>query len=304
MTDRTTLGILLMIGFSIVAPVMDSFAKATPEEVPVLQILAARFGIQAFLLLPIAFWMQHAHRPGRGELGLHVVRALLILVATGCFFTALRFMPIANAIAIFFVEPFILTLMGGLFLGEAIGPRRIIACLVGFAGAMLVIQPSFADLGPVTLLPIVTAFCFAFYMVLTRQMATRTHPLALQGYTAIAAMLFIVPLLWGFDGSDIAALDPVWPRGLAVWTLLGVGIVSTISHLFISFALRFTPAATIAPLQYLEIVFATILGYYIFADIPDRLTVLGATIIVGSGLYVFARERALGRPARRPPPAP
>lgn len=304
MTDRTILGILFMIGFSIVAPVMDSFAKATPEEVPVLQILAARFGIQALLLMPIAIWMRHAHRPTRGELGLHVVRALLILVATGCFFTALRFMPIANAIAIFFVEPFILTLMGGLFLGEAIGARRVIACLVGFGGALLVIQPSFADLGPVTLLPVVTAFCFAFYMVLTRQMATRTHPLALQGYTAIAAMLFIVPLLWGFDGSDIAALDPVWPHGLAIWTLLGVGVVSTISHLFISFALRFAPAATIAPLQYLEIVFATILGYYIFSDIPDRLTVLGAAIIVGSGLYVFTRERTLGRRPRRPTPAP
>ncbi len=304
MTDRTTLGILFMIGFSIVAPVMDSFAKATPEEVPVLQILAARFGIQALLLLPIAFWMRHAHRPERGEIGLHLVRAVLILVATGCFFTALRYMPIANAIAIFFVEPFILTLMGGFFLGEAIGPRRIIACLVGFAGALLVIQPSFADLGPVTLLPVVTAFCFAFYMVLTRQMATRSHPLALQGYTAIAAMLLIAPLLWGFDGSGIAALDPVWPRGLAVWTLLGVGIVSTISHLFISYALRFAPAATIAPLQYLEIVFATILGYFVFSDFPDHLTMLGAGIIVASGLYVFARERALGRRPRRPTPAP
>ncbi|WP_137701389.1 DMT family transporter [Marimonas lutisalis] len=304
MSDRTTLGILFMVAFAIIAPVMDAFAKATPAAVPVLQILSARFGIQALLLLPIAILMRRAHRPGRGEMGLHLVRALLILVATGCFFTALRFMPIANAIAIFFVEPFILTLMGGLFLGEDIGPRRIIACLVGFAGALLVIQPSFDDLGAVALLPLVTAFCFAFYMVLTRQMATRTHPLALQGYTALAAMLFILPLLWAFDGSGRAALDPVWPVGLAVWTLLGVGLVSTISHLFISFALRLAPAATIAPLQYIEIVSATVLGYFIFSDIPDGLTVMGAAIIVGSGLYVFAREQAAGRRPRRPAPAP
>jgi drug/metabolite transporter (DMT)-like permease len=81
------------------------------------------------------------------------------------------------------------------------------------------------------------------------------------------------------------------PHGLAVYTLLGVGVVSTVSHLFISLALKFAPAATIAPLQYLEIVAATSLGYFVFSDIPDALTFIGIAIIVGAGLYVFARER-------------
>ena len=96
---------------------------------------------------------------------------------------------------------------------------------------------------------------------------------------------------WHNAGTGHAALDPAMPHGLAIVTLLGVGIVSTVSHLFISLALRFAPAATIAPLQYLEIVAATALGYFIFSDIPDALTVLGIFIIVGAGLYVFARER-------------
>lgn len=290
--DRTLLGILCMIGFATIAPVMDAFAKATPAYIPVMQILAFRFGIQFLSLLPMAAGLRLMHRPALRECGLHLIRALLIVVATGLFFAAIRDMPIANALAIFFVAPFIITILGGTILGEDVGPRRLIACAIGFCGALLVIQPSFEDLGLVALYPLGTALCFAFYMIMTRQMATRIHPIALQSYTAGAACLIILPLLVLYDGSGSALLDPAMPHGLAVWTLLGVGVVSTISHLFISFALRLAPAATIAPLQYLEIVAATALGYWVFNDFPDMLTWAGITIIVGSGLYVFMRERA------------
>ena len=301
--DRTVAGILCMIGFTVLAPVMDSFAKATPEVIAVGLILAVRFGFQVVTLIPLAHVLGMAHRPGARECALHLVRGVLLLVATGLFFTALRHMPIANAISIFFVEPFILTLLGGLMLGEDVGRRRIIACLVGFAGALLVIQPSFADLGVVALLPLGTALCFAGYMIMTRSMARRIHPITLQGYTAAGATVVIVPLLVLFDGTGNTALDPVVPRGLAVWTLLGVGATATVSHLFISFALRMAPAATIAPLQYLEIVAATGLGYWIFGDFPDLLTWAGIAVIVGSGLYVFARERANSIRRRPLPPA-
>lgn len=299
--DRTILGILCMIGFSLIAPIMDACAKATPEYIPVMQILAFRFGIQLIGLMPLALAFGMMPRPGLRECGLHLVRAGLIVVATGLFFTAVRYMPIANAISIFFVEPFILTLLGGLILGEEVGPRRIIACMVGFAGALLVIQPSFEDLGVVALFPLGTALCFAFYMVMTRTMAKRFHPITLQSYTALAACVIILPLLAAFDGTGNALLDPAMPHGIAIWTLLGVGVISTISHMFISFALRLAPAATIAPLQYLEIVAATALGFWVFGDFPDMLTWAGIIIIVASGLYVFMRERAL---QRRPLPAP
>src|SRR6056297_450387 len=171
--DRTLLGIFCMIAFAVIAPVMDAFAKATPEYIPVMQILAFRFGIQVLLLAPLVLWMRLLHRPDLRECGLHLIRAALIVVATGLFFTAVRYMPIANAIAIFFVEPFILTLLGGFILREEVGPRRIIACVIVFIGAIFVIQPSFQDLGLVALFPLGTALCFAFYMIMTRQMAKR-----------------------------------------------------------------------------------------------------------------------------------
>lgn len=296
-TDRTTLGILCMIAFSLIAPVMDAFAKATPAYIPVMQILAFRFSIQFLALAPVGVILRQVHRPSARECGLHLMRAALIVAATGLFFTAVRCMPIANAIAIFFVEPFILTLLGGFLLGEEVGPRRIIACIVGFIGAVFVIQPSFEDLGVVALFPLGTAFCFAFYLIMTRRMAVRMHPVTLQSYTALAACVIILPLLAVFDGTGHALLDPAMPRGNAIWLLLGVGVVSTISHVFISYALRLAPAATIAPLQYLEIVAATALGFWVFNDFPDALTWVGITIIVASGLYVFMRERAVGRAA-------
>ena len=297
--DRAVLGIVLMIGFALVAPVMDAFAKATPPEVPVAQLLLARFGIQAALLVPVALVMGLSPWCGARMLGRHMLRALTLLVATGLFFAALRAMPISNAIAIFFVAPLITTLAGGVFLNEPVGPRRILACLAGFGGALLVIRPSFADLGLVALFPLGTAACFSAYLLMTRAMARGVPPVALQLHTALAATVLVAPVLIVFNGSGVVPLDPVWPRGFAVWTLLGVGTVATVSHLFLAYALKFAPAATIAPLQYLEIVGATIIGYYAFGDFPQPLTWAGITIIVGSGLYVFAREQAQEAADRR-----
>lgn len=302
---RTSLGILLMVAFALVAPVMDATAKLIGDAVAVGQVAAARFAMQFALLLPLALAMGWLHRPGPREAGLHLVRAALILVATGCFFTALRYMPIADAIAIFFVEPFILTVLGGLLLGEPIGPRRYIACAVGFAGALLIIQPSFRDVGYAALLPLVTALLFAFYMILTRRMATRMHPIALQVHTGFAALVLALPVLWAFEGSGVGPLDPSWPAPREMWLLLLLGVIATLTHIFLSFALSLAPASLLAPIQYLEIVSATLVGYWIFNDLPDALSFAGIALIVASGLFVFFRERQMEQvPRRRPMPPP
>ncbi len=300
-TDRPLLGVLLMIGFTVVAPGMDALAKLSSETIPVGQILAFRFGVQSLLLLPLAALMGRIVWPGAPDLSLHFARAALILIATGAFFAAISVMPIADAIAIFFVEPFILTLFGAVFLGEAIGWRRILACAIGFAGALLVIRPSFAEFGAVAMLPLVTAVAVALYIILTRRMAQSLHPVALQAWTALAASALILPLLFFFSGSGVAPLDPVLPSGIYWVYLAGVGVTASISHLMISAALRFAPAASIAPLQYLEIVAATALGYLIFRDLPDGQTFAGIALIMLSGLFVILRER---RPERPAPTAP
>ena len=293
--SRTSLGIILMAGFSIVAPGMDAMVKLIGDAVAVAQVVAVRFVAQVALLLPLAFAFGWLHRPSGGEIRLHLLRAFLLFVATACFFTALRYLPLADAIAIFFVEPFVLTILGGLLLGEQVGPRRYVACAIGFAGAMLIIQPSFEEVGPAAMLPLATALFFALYMIVTRRMATRMHPVTLQIYTGAAALAFSIPLLWLFDGSGVQAFDPSWPESREMKLLIAVGLFATVSHVCISYALSLAPVTLIAPIQYLEIVTAATLGYYIFDDLPDLLTFAGIVLIVASGLFVFFRERQLDR---------
>ncbi len=294
-SDRPLLGVLLMVGFALTVPGMDALAKLAGDRIPVGQIIAFRFCIQVILLLPLAYILGLLRCPSLAEAFGHCARAVLILTATALFFTALRFMSIADAIAIFFVEPFILTLLGAAFLGERVGWRRFIACVTGFFGALLVIRPSFLAFGPVALFPLGTAVCFSLYMILTRHTARSLHPVALQAWTAVAASALILPLLVGFQGSGITPLDPTMPEGRYWAYLMGIGIGSTISHLMVSGALRFAPTATLAPLQYLEIIAATILGYLIFSDLPDAQAVIGVAIITGSGLFVIWRERHHGQ---------
>ncbi len=289
--DRPLLGILFMIAFALVAPGMDAIDIATPAEITVSQILAARFGIQSLILIPIACLFGTWVWPVWRSVWLHLVRAGALLLATALFFAAVRQMSIALAISIFFVAPLMVTLASAIFLKEPVGPRRVLACLIGFLGAIIVVRPNFADLGWVAVFPLGTAALFSTYLLLTRAMAQRLHPVTLQAQTAIAAAVLVIPALVVMDGSGFTLFDPVWPTGIAVWTLAGVGLIATVSHLFLSFSLRYAPAAVVAPLQYLEILGATVIGYFAFGDFPDGMTWIGISLIVGSGIFVLYRER-------------
>ena len=292
-TDKSpALGIFLMAGFCVFGPSIDMFAKLAGETVPLIQITAARFMVQLALLLPLALWLKCLHRPRRKEMVQHLMRGALILLATSFFFAAVQYLPLADAISIFFIEPFILTLLGALFLSEPIGWRRILACIIGFGGALLVIQPQYAQVGWAALLPIGTAICFALYLILTRQMST-SHPVTLQIYSSVAASLYLLPVILFMQSQNIPEIEVIWPDIYQAGLLLGVGASATIAHMFLTSAFRYASVGLLAPLQYLEIVTATLLGVLIFGDVPDSLTFVGISIIIGAGLYVFFRERKL-----------
>jgi len=291
--NSVTLGILFMLAFAITGPLIDLFAKLAAAEIPIGQIILSRFILQGIVLLPVAITLSIAHYPNIKELRLHFLRAALILIGTGSFVTAIKYMPLADAMAIFFVEPFMVTLLGGFVLGEIVGYRRLIACLIGFFGALFIIKPSFALFGVVALLPLLTAFSFTFYIFITRKMAQSMHPVTLQAYTALAAVIMLLPIVIWADGSNIELLDPVIPSVKATFLLFGVGIAAIVAHLFITFALSMAPATIIAPLQYFEIVTATLLGYLFFSDFPDKWTLLGVLIIILSGIYVIFRENKI-----------
>lgn len=293
--DRILPGVALMLVFCVLAPLLDVSSKLAAETVPVGQITAARFVVQGALMLPVVLAMRLNWGMGRRALGLVVLRAVFLMLSTYCFVAAIAVMPVADALAIAFVEPFILLILGRLLFGDEVGPRRIGASVVGFLGALMVIQPSLAAFGPVALFPLGTAFFFAFYMLVTRAMAATVHPVTMQLHTSLAGIAICVPGMWLLDGSGIPSLDPVMPQGIAWLWLFGVGFWAAVSHICMTYALKFAPSATLAPLHYLEIVAAVALGYMIFGDFPNAMTWAGIAVIVSSGLYIIHRERTVAR---------
>lgn len=293
--DRILAGVALMLGFCVTAPLLDVAAKLASGSVPVGQVTAARFLVQCALMAPLVPLMGLSFRVARAQWSALALRAVFLMVATFCFIAAIAVMPLADALAIAFVSPFIVLLVGKFYLGEDVGPRRVGAALVGFVGVLFVIQPSFAAFGAVALLPLGTAVFFAFYILVTRGLSRRVHPVALQFHTGLIASLICLPILWLADGTGSSMLDPVWPQGVAWAWLFGVGFFAALSHMMMTYALSLAPSATLAPLQYFELPMATLMGYLIFADFPNALALAGIAIIIAAGLYMIHRERVTAR---------
>lgn len=291
MNDRILPGILLMLGFCVTAPILDVFAKLATDTTPVMQIASARFIVQAAIMLPVLVLLRHAIPRDPSLRWPLVRRALFLGISTYCFVAATNEMPIADALAIAFVEPFILLILGKFLFGDEVGMRRIIASVVGFGGSLLVIQPSLVTFGLVALYPLGTALCFALYMLETRSLSRKMHPIPMQFATSVLTALFCSLFVGAAWIGKWDAHAPVMPEGITWLWLFGVGAASALAHIMMTYALRFAPSATLAPLHYLEIISAAILGLLVFQDFPNSLTWAGIAIIVSSGLYIIHRER-------------
>lgn len=294
-SDRILTGVALMLGFCLTAPLLDVAAKLAAANVPIGQITAARFIVQCALMAPFIWAMGLSLRVPKGQMATLIARALFLLFATFCFITAIRVMPLADALAIVFVAPFIVLLIGKFYMGEDVGSRRVGAALVGFLGVLFVIQPSFAAFGPVAIIPLGTAVSFAFYILLTRGLSHRMHPVAMQFHTGLIASLVCIPILGLAQNSGSDLFDPIWPSNIDWLWLIGVGFFATISHMMMTYALSLAPSATLAPLQYFELPVATVFGYLVFNDFPNRLSLLGIGIIIAAGLYMIHRERVVSK---------
>ena len=291
-SDSVALGISLMIGFCFLAPLLDVFAKLASEKIPVGQITTVRFVGQAFIMVFIMLLLRKPILVANQYLFHLFARAFFLIIATYCFFLAIRTMPIADAVAIVFFEPFIILLIGKFYFKDAVGIRRLLASIFGFIGVMFVIKPSFMNFGFVALYPLGTALGFALYIVITRSLSRYLDPIQIQFHTALIGSIICLPLLCIGYAFTIPSLDIVMPEGIFWFWLLGVAIFGTISHLFISFALKFASATTLAPISYIEILSSVFFGFLVFKDLPDPTAVFGMILIFSSGIYVFFRERA------------
>ena len=299
--DAPERGMLLMAGAMLLVPGMDALAKLLAAQLSPVQITFVRFAVQSgFLAVLLSVTAQLA--VPRAALPRLALGGTLVAAAVSLLFWSLAFLPLANAIAIFFVEPLILTVFSALFLGERVGWHRIGAVLVGLVGALIVIRPNWAAFGWVAVLPLLAAVCYAGQLTVIRSISAHLGAVQVQGYTGLFAALFlgVVLLAGAVIGAGEGPTAWVAPDAPAWRMLFAVGLMSAVAHMMITFAFKSTPASILAPFQYLEIISATTLGFLVFGDFPDALTWSGTAIILGAGFYVFHRERRLSRAARPP----
>ena len=289
--DRPFLGILLMLGFCVLAPLGDGIAKILGSVISVGAMVMIRFGTQAAILLPISIVAGLPIPQSRRLIQLIAIRTVLHIVGIGMMFTALKYLPLADALAIVFVMPFLLLLGGWLFANETVGAHRLGACAVGFVGTLLVIQPNFTAVGWPALLPLGVAVSFVGFIMVTRAMAKEIDPIAMQAVSGIIALTFLLPATFLLPTLDILSFDGVGKR--EIFLIIALGTLGTFAHLLMTWSLRFAPSATLAPIQYIEIPFGAVIGFILFDDLPNGLAALGIAITIAAGLYIVMRERSL-----------
>lgn len=285
--DRPMLGIAFMaLGVSIV-PMMDGIAKNLADGYPVFQIVWARFAFHLLWLLPFLLW--HGH--GRSVLfprlpGLQLLRGFFLLAATLCYFSAIALMPIADALALLFISPMVVTLLAPVVLGERVGIWRWSAVVAGFIGALIVVRPGFGVFQMASVLALGAGVFHGCYLLTTRRLAGSTNPMITLFYTGAIGLLALslaMPVLW----VPPTPTDWVW---MAV-----MGAIAAGGHFLIIKGFDRAPAPVVAPVAYTEIVAATAVGYFAFGDFPAAWTWVGIVVIVTSGLVISIREHRTRR---------
>lgn len=297
--SRQAVGALQMCAGMLIIPFLDVFAKLLGATHGPFEITFWRFFMQTALMLPFVVSLRLWAVPS-GTLILQAVRGLLLAMATVFFFAALKHLPMAEAIAIFFAQPMILTLLSALMLGERLRARRIGAIIAGMGGTLIILQPSILIFGWPAILPLGSALSMALYMVLTRKLAGNVNPYQMQFLGSVAAMIGLGLVVSSGTVFSIPGAGMSMLTGEEVLWVIGMGLAATLGHAFIVFAAGNAPANLLAPFQYVEIIGATALGYLVFSDIPAKTTVIGVGVIILSGIYLFHRERVVAmRDARR-----
>ena len=275
----------------IIVPIMDAIAKVLGDDMSPVQIVWGRFAFQFVFMGAAILLTLDASALRTTQPLVHIVRGILLAVATTFFFFSLQFLPLATAIAIFFVQPMILTLLSALLLGERIGWHRRIAVTTGFIGALIIIRPGSESFTLASLLPLAAATFFASYLALTRSVANVDHPLTMQFASAVAATVVVSLVLAAGLIGNVSNFQPSVPSAYQLGLMATIGMIAAVGHLLVVIAINRAPTSLLAPFGYAEIVSATVLGYLVFNDWPDTYTWLGISVIVSSGLYVLVRER-------------
>lgn len=293
-----------MIAAVLAVPSLDAIAKFLGASMSPLQIAFIRYCVQTVILFTVltALRRQIATPAVVAALPRLTFMGALMAGSVATLFISLLYLPLANAIAIFFVAPLILTGFGVVFLGERVGWHRRAALAVGLFGTLVVLRPNVTEFGWAAVLPLFSAAGFAGVLTVLRSMRGSLDPLRTQAVSGAFATAFLgVGCALGI-ASGVPVLALTMPTGQEWILLLLLGSLATFFQFLFTLAVRLAEASLLAPFQYLEIFAATVLGYVIFDEWPDALTFCGTAIILAAGLYVFHRERRLGLMAEKAKP--
>ena len=287
-------GLLTITCSLLIFATADAQAKYLSQNLSVLQIAwAESFGL--FLFVTVGFWPRKGWKVlSTNRLPLQIFRAVLAILSTLLYVTALRYLPLADAVAITFISPITITALSGPLLRETVGPRRWGAVAIGLLGTIIIVRPGMGMMHWAAFFALSAALAFALFSITTRMLSSTEDSatfLFYPGFVGTLALGLIVLFQWE------------WPHTvLEVVLLMGTGLSSGIGHYLLVKAYRLAPASVLAPAGYLHLLWSAFFGLLIFGDLPDQWTLLGAGILIGSGLYIFHRERSDFPPVPTPRP--
>lgn len=281
-TNNSKLGLAYMAGGMALFAATDAIAKLLTETLPAIQIVWSRqCGLLIGILIVIAIHGLKVLRTT--QLKLQIARGVLAAISATLFIIAVSYVPLVDAVAITFVAPFIVTVLGAIILKEPVGIRRWIAVSIGFIGTLIVIRPGLGVIHPASFLLIIAAAAFACRQILSRTLAGGDKTSTTIAYTAIVSWsLLSIPLAFVWQ-------TPETTREIIL--LVAIAILAAIAETLVIMALSAAQAVVVAPVQYTLLIWGTMYGFLIFGQLPDFWTLVGAVVIVATGLYTLNRER-------------
>src|SRR6266566_574500 len=289
--NRPLAGMGLMLAGTALFSLNDALGKWLVASYSVGELLLVRSVAALILLAPLIQQAGIAAFTSAPRQGLQIIRVVLSTAEVAMFFWAVSYLPLADTVTFYLAAPIYVTALSVILIGEEVGWRRWTAVVVGFAGVVLALRPSAATFTLPALIALAGSLIFALLMIATRQLRETSNTVLVAGQVG-GTFLF-----------GVMAAPPVWitpsMRDLALLSLFGVFALMALAC--INRSLTLAPASVVVPYQYTIIVWAIVLGYILFGDLPDAFTLSGAVIIIAAGLYIFWREQMWSGSERTPP---
>ena len=280
-SSKQATGIGLMVLAMLFIPSVDGIAKYLSTGYSPLFIGWARYAVAALIVLPVAFWRNGIDIFPRERRLSHLLRTLFLVISMTLYFLALARIPLATAISVFFIGPIAAVALSFFMLKERVTWPKLVSVTLGFIGALIILRPG-PEINPGLILAFAAGLAFACYLIATRSAAQQSDPIKTLAFQCVIGTLLLTPQ---------AAATWSMPQWNDLPFFLALGFFSAFSHVLSIAAFRFAEASILSPLVYLELLGATLIGYFAFGEIPDRFTIIGAALIIAAGLVLLRRKR-------------